>query len=80
MRQDRATDFIGQPCPIENLSHREMEVLRYLPTVQTAGKIAAEMHVSANTVKAHLQPIDRKLGVTRRHDAVLRAYEHDLLS
>jgi|tagenome__1003787_1003787.scaffolds.fasta_scaffold20854624_2 DNA-binding CsgD family transcriptional regulator/anti-anti-sigma regulatory factor/anti-sigma regulatory factor (Ser/Thr protein kinase) len=64
----------------EDLSDRETEVLSYLPTMLTAGEIGAEMHVSINTVKAHLRSIYTKLGVSRRQDAVFRAYERGLLS
>ncbi|MFI7600387.1 LuxR C-terminal-related transcriptional regulator [Actinoplanes sp. NPDC049681] len=56
-----------------DLSEREREVLGYLPTMLTAGEIAAELGVSINTVKAHLRSIYRKLGVARRREAVTRA-------
>lgn len=61
------------------LSQREIEVLRYLPSVLTAGEIGAELCVSVNTVKAHLRSIYRRLGVTRRRDAIVRAYHYGLL-
>jgi anti-anti-sigma factor len=64
----------------DGLSDRETEVLSYLPTMLTAGEIAADLHVSVNTVKAHLRSIYSKLDVSRRQDAVLRAYGHGLLS
>ena len=64
---------------VENLSDRETEVLNYLPTMLTAGEIAADMHVSVNTVRAHMRSIYSKLGVSRRQDAVFRAYGHGLL-
>jgi ATP/maltotriose-dependent transcriptional regulator MalT len=63
----------------EQLSHRETEVLRYLPSVLTAGEIGAELYVSVNTVKAHLRSIYRKLGVSRRRDAVARARQYGIL-
>ena len=65
--------------PGEDLTDREIEVLRYLPTMLTIGEIAAEMLVSVNTVKAHTRSIYRKLDVSRRRDAVFRAYERGLL-
>jgi LuxR family transcriptional regulator, maltose regulon positive regulatory protein len=61
------------------LSERETEVLRYLPTMLTAGEIAGEMNVSINTVKAHMRSIYRKLGAARRREAVVRAGERGLL-
>jgi LuxR family maltose regulon positive regulatory protein len=60
------------PLP-DALSERELEVLRYLPTMLSAGQIARDLHVSVNTIKAHLRAIYRKLGVSHRHDAVVRA-------
>jgi len=62
------------------LSEREMEVLRYLPTMLTAGEIAAELYVSVNTIKAHTRSIYRKMGASRRHEAVVQAYERGILS
>jgi LuxR family transcriptional regulator, maltose regulon positive regulatory protein len=61
--------------PDSDLSERELEVLRYLPTVLTAAEIARDLHVSVNTVKAHLRSIYRKLDVSRRREAVVRGRE-----
>jgi LuxR family maltose regulon positive regulatory protein len=61
------------------LSDRETEVLRYLPTMLTAAEIGEELGVSVNTVKAHMRAIYRKLGTSRRRQAVARALEHGLL-
>jgi LuxR family maltose regulon positive regulatory protein len=58
---------------IEPLSNREQAVLRYLPTMLTNQEIAAETHVSVNTVKTHVKNIYRKLEVRGRRDAVKRA-------
>jgi DNA-binding CsgD family transcriptional regulator len=61
------------------LRARELEVLRYLATMLTASEIAAELYISVNTVKAHTRSIYRKLGVSRRRDAVVRACECGVL-
>jgi LuxR family maltose regulon positive regulatory protein len=68
------------PAPARGsvLSGRETEVLRYLPTMLTAGEIAAELGVSVNTVKAHMRSIYRKLDVARRREAVTSAHEQGL--
>jgi len=55
------------------LSDREVEVLCYLPTMLTAGEIGAALYVSVNTIKAHTRSIYRKMGVTRRRQAVSEA-------
>jgi LuxR family transcriptional regulator, maltose regulon positive regulatory protein len=64
---------------IDPLTERELNVLRYLPSLLSAGEIAAEMYISLNTVKTHLRSIYRKLGVSTRRGAVDRATELNLL-
>jgi LuxR family maltose regulon positive regulatory protein len=61
------------------LTEREQAVLRFLTTSLSNTEIADEMCLSANTVKSHLAAIYRKLAVSRRKDAVLRARELELL-
>jgi LuxR family maltose regulon positive regulatory protein len=56
--------------PVEDLTDREREVLRLLPSRLTLSEIAAELYVSPNTLKFHLRAIYRKLGVVSRGDAV----------
>jgi DNA-binding NarL/FixJ family response regulator len=69
-----------QPRRGEELTDREVKVLGYLPTKLTAGEIAAEVHVSVDTARACMRSIYTKLDVSRRQDAVRRAYERGLLS
>ena len=57
----------------------EQEVLGYLAQLLTTDEIAATMFVSVNTVRSHVRSILRKLGVTRRNQAVRRAWELQLL-
>lgn len=74
---------LGSPEPpagtLDVLSERERDVLRYLPTVLTAGEIAGNLNISINTVKAHMRSIYRKLGAARRREAVVRARQLGLL-
>ena len=63
----------------ETLSEREVEVVRYLPTMLTAAQIATDLGVSVNTVRAHMRSIYRKLHAERRSDAVARAREIGIL-
>jgi LuxR family maltose regulon positive regulatory protein len=63
----------------EDLSDRELAVLRLLPTNLTQREIGNQLYVSFNTVKTHAKNIFRKLGVTTRHDAVRRARDIGLL-
>lgn len=61
----RRSDLISTP-----LSAREREVFSYLGTTMTAEEIAAELHVSVNTVRSHQRSIYRKLGVSTRREAI----------
>jgi LuxR family transcriptional regulator, maltose regulon positive regulatory protein len=55
---------------VEQLSPREVAVLRYLPSRLTNQEIAAQLFVSMNTLKTHQKRIYRKLGANSRRDAV----------
>jgi LuxR family transcriptional regulator, maltose regulon positive regulatory protein len=66
--------------PDEPLTESETRVLRYLPTHLGAPQIAAELYLSANTVKTHLRHLYRKLGAHSRQEAVQRARAAGLLA
>ncbi|MDX3533049.1 LuxR C-terminal-related transcriptional regulator [Streptomyces sp. MB09-01] len=68
-----------QPPVVEPLSGRETEVLRKAAELLSTEEIAAELYLSANTVKTHLKSIYRKLSVTRRSEAVHRAQDLGML-
>ncbi|WP_217206143.1 LuxR C-terminal-related transcriptional regulator [Streptomyces sp. AC550_RSS872] len=63
----------------EPLSAREQDVLERLAQLMSTEEIAADLHLSVNTVKTHLKSIYRKLAATRRGEAVRRARELGLL-
>ncbi|MBB1262393.1 helix-turn-helix transcriptional regulator, partial [Streptomyces alkaliterrae] len=71
----------AEPLPpvLEELSGREVEVLRRLAGLMSTEEIAADLYVSVNTVKTHLKGVYRKLAVHRRTDAVRRARDLGLL-
>ena len=64
---------------VEQLSEREMAVLRYLPSTLSLPEIARELYVSPNTVKTQCNAIYRKLAVTSRQAAVQAGRQHRLL-
>jgi LuxR family maltose regulon positive regulatory protein len=64
---------------VEELTDRELALLRFLPTELSQREIAAELYVSVNTVKTHARGLYRKLGVGGRKPAVHRARELGLL-
>jgi LuxR family maltose regulon positive regulatory protein len=63
----------------EDLSDRELAVLRLLATDLTQREIGKALYVSFNTVKTHVKSIFRKLDVATRPDAISRARELRLL-
>jgi LuxR family maltose regulon positive regulatory protein len=63
----------------DELSERELAVLRLLPTELSQREIGDTLYVSLNTVKSHTRRIFAKLGVSGREDAVRRARELGLL-
>ena len=63
----------GAPAvPVGELTDREVAVLRRLAGTASAREIAADLHVSHNTVKTQVRSIYRKLGVATRDEAVER--------
>lgn len=63
----------------EPLTGAEHRLLELLPTHLTEVQMAERLFVTRNTVKSHVKSIYRKLGVTSRAEAVIRARETGLL-
>lgn len=63
----------------EDLTLRELEILRLLATWLSRREIGDQLYVSLNTIKTHQRAIYRKLGVDNREDAVRRARELGLV-
>jgi LuxR family maltose regulon positive regulatory protein len=74
---DAPTDGTVYPLAVA-LSEREREVMRVLIRARTRDAAAAELHVSVNTMKAHLKSIYRKLDAASRRQAVTRFLELEL--
>jgi LuxR family maltose regulon positive regulatory protein len=55
------------------LSDRERDIVRALMRNLAAPAIAEELFISVNTVKSHVKNVYRKLGVSSRAEAILRA-------
>jgi two-component system nitrate/nitrite response regulator NarL len=62
------------------LTDREREVLDLLATGASAPDIAAQLHLSAATVKTHLHNLYAKLGVSDRAAAVAEGMRRGLIS
>lgn len=77
---ETAAKLDGPVVLTEQLTARELEVLRLLPYVSTAGELAARLFVSENTANWHRRNIYRKLGVHKRREAVARGIELGLIA
>jgi DNA-binding NarL/FixJ family response regulator len=64
----------------DDLTPREVEVLRLLARGLAQAEIARELVISPKTVSSHLQSVMGKLGVHSRAHAVARAYEDGLIA
>jgi DNA-binding NarL/FixJ family response regulator len=77
--------FVTQPAiadastALEELSRRELEVLRLMSGGLNNAEIAEQLIVGQATVKTHVAHILRKLGVRDRVQAVVFAYEHGIV-
>ena len=67
------------PAEVEELSAREMSVLRLLCSELSIADIGQQLYISRNTVKTHVRGIYRKLDADTRAVAVARAKELRLL-
>jgi DNA-binding NarL/FixJ family response regulator len=61
------------------LTRRELEVLRLLAFGKCQDEIAVQLHISPNTVGAHIEHILLKLGVQSRAQAVAVAYRDNIV-
>ena len=80
----RLSDLLGQgpndtTLAVTPLTGAERRLLPHLATHLSLPQIAAELHVSRNTVKTHCVSVYRKLGVSSRAGAVAEARPHGLI-
>lgn len=62
-----------------SITRREIQVLRYLSQGKNNHQIAQKLNVSVHTAKAHVQNIFKKLSVSDRTQAVVRAIKRKLI-
>ncbi len=73
LRQAEAEAETISAAAVSDLTPAELRILDFLPTHHSFPQIAAQIHVSTNTVKTQAQAVYRKLGVSSRREAVERA-------
>jgi two-component system response regulator NreC len=65
--------------PPDDLSERELAVLRLIALGHTNSEIAGELHLSVRTVESHRAHIQQKTGQSTRAELVRYALEHRLV-
>ena len=70
----------AQPAgPADDLSGREVEILRLIALGHTNAEIANQLVISVRTVESHRSHIQQKLRLTKRSELVRYALEHGML-
>lgn len=78
-RREEAVAGSGRRSPLEPLTKRELEVLGLMARGRTNPQIAQELVIAKPTAKTHVERIIRKLGVSDRTQAVVRAFDLGLI-
>ena len=76
---EAGSQMIPSPSIPNDLTERELEVLRLVARGLSNAQVAELLVISPRTVNAHLRSIYSKLGITSRHAATLFALERHLI-
>ena len=61
---------------LDRLTRRELQILQLLADGRAPDEIAAELGVSRNTLRTHIQNVLMKLGLHSKLDAIVAAIRH----
>ena len=74
LRQVRVGGQVLKPSkPVPEISHLEKEILRFVVAGMTNREIAAQVHLSQNTIKFHMRQILQKSGASNRTELAHQA-------
>lgn len=79
IQQALIRSMTAEPAIGGDLSERERDVLRLLVQGRSNDEIAERLGISRSTAKFHLRHIFDKLGVGNRSEAIVVAYQNDLV-
>src|SRR5437868_6680657 len=69
----------AEPGPPDNLTEREVEVLRLIALGHTNAEIAQQLYLSVRTVESHRSHIQQKLRLSTRAELVRYVLDHNLI-
>ncbi len=80
LQPDLGARLAAEPAEAaDDLSDRELEILRYIALGHTNGEIAEQLQISVRTVESHRSHIQQKLHLSKRSELVRYALERGML-